>query len=216
MLTLTTHSEEEESDETVHNRKTNEEQEAQFLANIATILAQTENPTNDSPISVTNITPLFIKNVANVTPTFAKVGATAVMTTDKAVYEFTKLGYKKPKDPSDAYVNPFRTTVIALNTLVLNALVVPENEFPTNKTDDATGSVASILAWCKNDRLDKNQQIAVEIMVATYILTFYENAEGEDVLDQLEGLQQLARRKPNNPETLCMFITGPAGAGKCK
>ena len=216
MLTLTTHSEEEESDETVHNRKTNEEQEAQFLANIATILAQTENPTNDSPISVTNITPLFIKNVANVTPTFAKVGATAVMTTDKAVYEFTKLGYKKPKDPSDAYVNPFRTTVIALNTLVLNALVVPENEFPTNQTDDATGSVASILAWCKNDRLDKNQQIAVEIMVATYILTFYENAEGEDVLDQLEGLQQLARRKPNNPETLRMFITGPAGAGKCK
>ena len=216
MLTMTTHSEDEAFDETVHNRISNEDQEAQFRANIATMLAQTENQINESPSPVTSVTPLFIKNVENVTPAFSKVGDTALTTTDKEVYEMTNLPYKRPKDGPEGFANPFCTTVIALNTLVLNGLLVSANANPTNQTDDATGSVASIITWCKNDRLDTNQQIAVEIMIATYILTFYENAEGDDVLDQMEGLKRLARRKPNNCETLCMFITGPAGAGKCK
>jgi pantothenate kinase-related protein Tda10 len=32
----------------------------------------------------------------------------------------------------------------------------------------------------------------------------------------VKGLLQLARKSEDNEKPLCMFITGPAGAGKCK
>ena len=104
-----------------------------------------------------------------------------------------------------------------LNTLLISQLADRENQNRTNKTANATGTVQSIVHWCKNDRLDKNQQIAVEIMVVTYVLTFYENTpEDIELPTESENLRKLARERPDTDEKLRMFITGPAGAGKCK
>ena len=92
----------------------------------------------------------------------------------------------------------------------------PENQHQTNKTDNATGSVHSIIPWCQNDRLDTNQQIAVEIMASTYVLTFFSDAEYDTIPSEREqDLRKLSRERGNTDEKLRMFITGPAGAGKC-
>jgi hypothetical protein len=64
--------------------------------------------------------------------------------------------------------------------------------------------------------LDTNQQIAFEILAATYVLTFYEDATGNEVLVELDDLRKIARRRENDNKSLIMFVTGPAGAGKCK
>jgi hypothetical protein len=88
----------------------------------------------------------------------------------------------------------------------------------------ANGSWQSISKWGENDGLDEEQQTAFEILVATYVLSFYEEAtvvsvnpeSYEEFIEKKNGLRQLARRNPDNEDPLCMFITGPAGAGKCK
>lgn len=61
-----------------------------------------------------------------------------------------------------------------------------------------------------------------EILTATFVLTFYDDAEDFDidVLDDAAlsanktNLRKLVRKTNNTP--LRFFITGPAGAGKCK
>ena len=75
------------------------------------------------------------------------------------------------------------------------------------------------------------QQTAFEILAAKYILTFYEEAvvdaavvdatvlETESYVKFIKkkaNLYKLAQQKINDDKPLCMFITGPAGAGKCK
>jgi hypothetical protein len=89
---------------------------------------------------------------------------------------------------------------------------------------DATGTWQSILKWGENEGLDDDQQTAFEILAATYVLTFCDeasigtkNLESSNVFDERKkGLLQLARKDEHNETPLCMFITGPAGAGKCK
>ena len=86
------------------------------------------------------------------------------------------------------------------------------------------GSWESIVAWAKNAKLDKEQEVAFHILAATYVLTFLDEAiedtEENDIKEQFrtrkKGLEVLARknRKQNGPVRL--FVTGPAGAGKCK
>ena len=87
---------------------------------------------------------------------------------------------------------------------------------------------SAVVAFGRLAGLDGGQQTAFEILAATYVLTFYD--EANDNLDEKEDqdasterskkLQTLARRQsthailPNEP--LRMFVTGPAGAGKCK
>jgi hypothetical protein len=148
---------------------------------------------------------------------FERVGAMQVVTPNAVVYETMDLPTRTETDPAILVPNRFVTTVSELNTLVYRTLLVPEDGNKHNQTSNATGSVASIIEWCTNDKLDTNQQIAVEIMVATYILTFYEDANAGEVLRyEKEALERLARQRANTNETLRMFITGPAGAGKCK
>lgn len=54
------------------------------------------------------------------------------------------------------------------------------------------------------------------------MLTFYEEAErGENeneasYLERMQPLRKLARRDMTKENPLRMFVTGPAGAGKCK
>jgi 2-phosphoglycerate kinase len=55
------------------------------------------------------------------------------------------------------------------------------------------------------------------------VLSFYEEAISETTsetytafVDNQKKLYKLTRRNHNNRKPLVMFITGPAGAGKCK
>jgi hypothetical protein len=66
--------------------------------------------------------------------------------------------------------------------------------------------------------------LAFEILAATYVLMFSDeaiidatNSETSNAFDvRVKGLLQLARKSEVIEKPLCMFITGPAGAGKCK
>ena len=120
----------------------------------------------------------------------------------------------------------FRTTTNNLNTLALRTTITRSqtNDDP-NATEkeiiDANGTWQSIAKWGENDGLDGEQQTAFEILAAMYVLSFYEEArvEAENYLEfdeKKNGLCKLARRDRNNEQPLCMFITGAAGAGKCK
>jgi hypothetical protein len=71
--------------------------------------------------------------------------------------------------------------------------------------------------------MDAEQQVAFEILVATYVLTFYDEAENtladgseDDTIINRERLLEPARKDPKSKTPLRMFVTGPAGAGKCK
>jgi len=79
----------------------------------------------------------------------------------------------------------------------------------------ATGSAPSIILWGKKANLDAEQQMAYEIITATFVLDYVEeaNIRNSEVIDKLK---QLARRNKNPDRPMVLFITGPAGAGKCK
>ena len=123
----------------------------------------------------------------------------------------------------------FFSSTTNLNTLALRTTITRSqaNE-DINATEkeliDANGTWQSISNWGKNEGLDGEQQTAFEILAATYVLSFYEeaivetpNSENyEAFVEKKNGLCKLARRNMNDEEPLCMFITGPAGAGKCK
>ena len=74
--------------------------------------------------------------------------------------------------------------------------------------------------WGTQAGFDAEQQLAFEILASTYVLSFLNEAEKDhtptpELMDEIESLQQLARQKDQN-QPMVLFITGPAGAGKCK
>ena len=87
----------------------------------------------------------------------------------------------------------------------------------------ANGTCESIIAWGKNKKLDEEQSIAFEMLAATYVLSFVEEAdvnlydgqEKENFEQQRTNLQKLARHRPCQVGPMRLFVTGPAGAGKC-
>ncbi len=87
---------------------------------------------------------------------------------------------------------------------------------------NATGTWQSILKWGENEGLDDDQQTAFEILAATYVLTFCDeasigtkNLESSHVFDaRMKGLLQFARNDEHNETSICMFITVPACSGK--
>jgi hypothetical protein len=116
----------------------------------------------------------------------------------------------------------FVTSTRELNSLFLYQLLrVDDNSNDENMIADATGTWESIVTWGMYAGLDDGQQCAFEILVANYVLTFLEDAkrnddENETVFQaRFENLCKLGRRNPNAMVPLCMFVTGPAGAGKC-
>jgi hypothetical protein len=126
----------------------------------------------------------------------------------------------------------FRTETSELNSLLLrqeNVLnseeVADEMEGDSVMAADACGSWQSNVNWGKRNKLDAEQEVAFEVLTATYVLTF--NDEAKDNLDDQAAaefiknknrLLELARRNPRQTtnKPLRMFVTGPAGAGKCK
>jgi hypothetical protein len=122
----------------------------------------------------------------------------------------------------------FKTAASELNSLLMQQQIVRQQEEAPGgvapneiKAPDACGSWQSIVNWAQIAGLDPEQQVAFEVLAATYVLTFYDEAS-ENSTDEIEfrenkaRLLQLARRKPTTESPLRMFVTGPAGAGKCK
>jgi hypothetical protein len=89
---------------------------------------------------------------------------------------------------------------------------------------NGNGTWQSIQRRGENEVLDDDQQTAFEILAATYVLTFSDeaiidttNLETSNAFDVwVKGLLQLARKREDIEKPLCMLIAGPAGAGKCK
>jgi len=92
----------------------------------------------------------------------------------------------------------------------------------TIKMPRATGTWQSVVAWAKMAKLDPEQETAFQILTSTFVLTFCEEAVQIENLDsrahaeQKECLAKLARRHTTVKTPLRMFVTGPAGAGKCE
>jgi hypothetical protein len=76
---------------------------------------------------------------------------------------------------------------------------------------NANGTWQSILNWGKNEGLDDDQQTAFEVLAAKHVFPF-----SHEAIIKTANLLQLARINQDIQKLLCMFITGPAGAGKCK
>jgi hypothetical protein len=117
-----------------------------------------------------------------------------------------------------------------LNTLALTTRITRSQ---ANKDQNDTGKRKinangtwwqSIVKWGENDGLDAEQQTAFEILAATYILSFYDEAtSGTITLENYEAfnkgekhLHKLARWKTNDAAPIVMFIAGSADARKCK
>ena len=126
----------------------------------------------------------------------------------------------------------FRTETDKLNSLTMSCLLHQGNEDkPKIERINCNGSWDSIVAFGRlfgPDGLDSEQQTAFEILAAIYVLTFHDDAR-ENIVDVLEKsnyeknkekLEKLARTQLRytvcKDEPLRMFVTGPAGAGKCE
>jgi hypothetical protein len=126
----------------------------------------------------------------------------------------------------------FRTATMELNSLLLmrretatseeEAAGVGEN---LTVAADASGSWDSVVNWGHKAGLDAEQQVAFEVLAASYVLTFYDEAVSNHSVDtEVQTMQEnkvrlmkLSRIDPEKPKIpLRMFVTGPAGAGKCK
>jgi hypothetical protein len=123
----------------------------------------------------------------------------------------------------------FCSTSRNLNTLAMQTTITrseanEDTDIPQKEIVNANGTWQSIAKWGENNGLDEEQQTAFEILAAMYVLSFYDEATVEtttdenfdDFVERKNGLCILARRNMETEEPLCMFITGPAGAGKCK
>ena len=123
-------------------------------------------------------------------------------------------------------LNSFFTAVFChLNPEYENTAESDENteEKPCKYIVHPNGTWESIVAWARNAKLDKEQEIAFTILAAIYVLSFLEEAEDDcnaeertAILERKRGLEILARTRQDNKGPVCVFVTGPAGAGKCK
>ena len=81
--------------------------------------------------------------------------------------------------------------------------------------------VGNLLLPGGNENFDDEQQIAFKILAATYVLTFYDDAQNDLEVDTTfqenkQNLCHLGRRQMIVHGPLRMFVTGMVGAGKCK
>lgn len=131
----------------------------------------------------------------------------------------------------------FCTNISTLNKLVIEAfltkkdiVLLQSNSTGNNLSNlplcekwniEANGTWESIIGWSKVNGLDEDQQTAFEILAATFVLSFHEDkvmdeTEHSKLKEQHKSLCCLARRGTDDTTYLRLFVTGPAGAGKCK
>ena len=111
-----------------------------------------------------------------------------------------------------------------LNSLLLKKIRqnndINQNQEYSSMQNSANGTCKSIKQWGRENGLDKEQQMAFELIVGTYILSFFEHLHYDivdmtNLLEEEKNLKSMVRYKIDlGPMRL--FITGPAGSGKCK
>ena len=92
-----------------------------------------------------------------------------------------------------------------------------ENEIIQN---NANGTCVSIRQWGINNGLDNEQQMAFELITGTFVLSFFDNLE-QDIIDMTSLIEEennlkLMIKQKSELGPMRLFVTGPAGAGKCK
>lgn len=131
---------------------------------------------------------------------------------------------KRRKTTDEEWPERFTTSHHTFNALILENFLESQESIRTSESQqiNATGSWQSIIAWGKNSKLDPEQQTAFEVLASTFVLGFLDEAyditsQSTTSKENYKALEKLARRKDrHSSEPLIMFITGPAGAGKCK
>ena len=120
----------------------------------------------------------------------------------------------------------FVPSVCGMNTLIQQHFDMGNNA-KGKRNIKPTGSVSSIIAFGVSNGLDEEQQKAFEILTATFVLTFIDDVmngdsdvpfteEASTLLQSKEELEHLAQTNKRKNKPLRMFLTGPAGAGKCE
>jgi hypothetical protein len=129
------------------------------------------------------------------------------------------------KYKNERFCSPFQNlNSLAMQTTITRSEAEENLNAPQKEIINANGTWQSIAKWGENNGLDKEQQTGFEILAAMYVLSFYDEAivnattDGsfEEFVKRKKDLCLLARRNMETDDTLCMFITGPAGAGKCE
>jgi hypothetical protein len=93
------------------------------------------------------------------------------------------------------------------------------------KVLEPNGSVTSIIDWARKAKLDRGQRRAFEIIVSTFILTFYSDAEQtgqrgteDDYFHNFDiekvRLQTFAETEKRGSDQLICLLHGPGGSGK--
>ena len=196
--------------------------------NIGNFMAAT-NATNDLQEESTSFNPKFSKEMET-------EPNTTIETSLESVIEYQESSTQDESQTSrsqgpEQFPERFFTTTTALNSLFMeNFLSFGNNEAECQDEPQepvtiepivANGTWQSIVVWGRKKSLDQEQQIAFEIVTSTYILTFIDEAISEDeqntvYISQSDALRRFARRRNEETHPLRLFITGPAGAGKCE
>ena len=87
---------------------------------------------------------------------------------------------------------------------------------------EANGSVRSIIDWARKARLDREQRRAFEILAATFVLSFYNDAEDElgergqnaRFKHEQRQLKKIVEVRKRQSEQLVCLLHGPGGCGK--
>lgn len=223
----------EEAEETTQANQKEDPNLASYIDSIGDYFASTTQGSANLTEDATELNPKTIwkDSAAAESPTLEQTDTPANSAAMESVISFTSKKSSKKQKPKDSQ-GRFRTTTSELNSLAMTRRFTSDsnNNMAEFKAD---GTWDSIIAFGKIAKLDAEQQIAYEILTATYVLTFYDEAEDNlttneekrQFLQRKLKLRKLTRRKsplignvsqsaPDQP--LRMFVTGPPGAGKCK
>ena len=206
-----------------------------FQMNIANFMASTSTATVLREES-SSFNPTFTKEIE-----FREKESEELGQNLKCVFHHSSDATDKEKERKNKGSCRFYTSTSTLNSLFRQQYIVfsevEEESVPEwaegpaqGHTEGSTvkiqpnGTWQSIVKWGTSSGLDTEQQVAFEIMVATYVLSFLTEAgRDEDVSDLTESqercLRKFARQKEPRETALSplrLFVTGPAGAGKCE
>ena len=114
-------------------------------------------------------------------------------------------------------------------TILLTKRSKRNRSFQTNsnqtliETYEANGSVYSIINWARQAKLDAEQKRAFEMIVGSFVLTFYDEAKRDYnrsahtrsvFVNAKSRLEQLVETNHMNLNQLILLLHGPGGSGK--